>query len=106
MAKILKCRDVGMDCDVEIRATTEEEMLLRAAEHAQTVHGRQDDPARRRRQTPSWERIVAPTIWGARGRLSRRWRSLPMTPACDDPLSPPFTSELPRHAHVLGGPSC
>jgi hypothetical protein len=28
-----------------------------------------------------------------------------MTPACDDSLAPPFTSELPCHAHVLGGPS-
>lgn len=42
MAKILKCRDVGMDCDVEVHTTTEDEVLLRAAEHAQTVHGMQE----------------------------------------------------------------
>jgi hypothetical protein len=28
-----------------------------------------------------------------------------MTPACDDSLSPPFTAELPRHAHFFGRPS-
>ena len=38
VAKVLKCRDVGMDCDFEVRAGTEEEILKKAAEHAQTVH--------------------------------------------------------------------
>jgi hypothetical protein len=28
-----------------------------------------------------------------------------MTPAYDDSLSPPFTSELPPHAHFVGRPS-
>lgn len=105
MAKILRCRDVGRDRDLEVRAATEEEMLQRAAEHTQTAHGMQDDPTGRRRQTPSCERRAAPTIWCARSRLGRRCRGLPMTPACDDSFSPPFTSKLPRHAHVLGGPS-
>jgi hypothetical protein len=27
-----------------------------------------------------------------------------MTPVCDDPLSPPFTFDLPRHAHFLVRP--
>jgi predicted small metal-binding protein len=39
MAKVLRCRDVGMDCDGVIRAETEEEILKKAAEHVQTVHG-------------------------------------------------------------------
>ena len=38
MAKVLHCRDVGFDCDGVIRAETEEEILKKAAEHAQTVH--------------------------------------------------------------------
>ncbi len=38
MAKVLRCRDVGFDCDGVIRAETEEEILKKAAEHAQTVH--------------------------------------------------------------------
>jgi predicted small metal-binding protein len=38
VAKILRCRDVGMDCDFETRAATEEEILKKAAAHAQSVH--------------------------------------------------------------------
>jgi predicted small metal-binding protein len=44
MAKVLRCRDVGMDCDFEVRATTEEEILQKAAEHAQTAHGMKEIP--------------------------------------------------------------
>jgi predicted small metal-binding protein len=44
MAKVLRCRDVGMDCDFEVRATTEEEILRRAEEHAQTAHGMKEIP--------------------------------------------------------------
>jgi predicted small metal-binding protein len=39
MAKEIRCRDVGFDCDGVIRADSEEEALQMAAEHAQTVHG-------------------------------------------------------------------
>jgi len=42
MAKVLKCRDVGMDCNFEVRAKTEEEILKKAAEHAKTVHNMKD----------------------------------------------------------------
>lgn len=38
MAKVLRCRDVGMDCDFVARADTEEELLQKAAEHAATEH--------------------------------------------------------------------
>ena len=38
MAKVLRCRDVGLDCEGEIRADTEEELLEKAAEHARTTH--------------------------------------------------------------------
>ena len=38
MAKILKCKDVGMDCDFVARGETEEEVLKLAAAHAGTTH--------------------------------------------------------------------
>ena len=38
MAKVLRCRDVGLDCEGELRAETEEEILRQAAEHARTTH--------------------------------------------------------------------
>jgi predicted small metal-binding protein len=38
MAKVLRCRDVGLACDGEIRAKTEEEIMRQAAEHAQAKH--------------------------------------------------------------------
>ncbi len=39
MAKVVKCRDVGVDCDFEARGQTEQEVLRNAAEHARTAHG-------------------------------------------------------------------
>jgi predicted small metal-binding protein len=44
MAKVLRCRDVGMDCDFEARAETEEELLQKAAEHAEAVHNLKEIP--------------------------------------------------------------
>jgi predicted small metal-binding protein len=38
MVKMLRCRDVGVDCDGVIRAETEEELMRKVAEHAKTVH--------------------------------------------------------------------
>ncbi len=39
MAKVLRCRDLGMNCPKEIRAETEAELLKLAAEHAEKDHG-------------------------------------------------------------------
>jgi predicted small metal-binding protein len=39
MAKILRCRDVGFDCEVEVKAETEAEILEIAAKHAVQDHG-------------------------------------------------------------------
>ena len=44
MAKILRCKDVGMDCDFVARAETEEEILKKAAEHAETTHNMKEIP--------------------------------------------------------------
>ena len=39
MEKVIRCRDVGFDCDGVIKAKTEDEALKLAAEHAMKVHG-------------------------------------------------------------------
>jgi predicted small metal-binding protein len=39
MEKVIRCRDVGFDCNGEIKAKTETEALALAAEHAKAVHG-------------------------------------------------------------------
>ncbi len=39
MSKILKCREIGVDCDFEARGATEEDILKQAAEHAKKDHG-------------------------------------------------------------------
>jgi predicted small metal-binding protein len=39
VGKVLRCRDVGMNCSKEIRAATEEELLKLAREHAEKDHG-------------------------------------------------------------------
>jgi predicted small metal-binding protein len=44
MAKVLRCRDVGMDCDFVARAGSEEQILKKAAEHAATAHGMKEIP--------------------------------------------------------------
>lgn len=42
MAKLLRCRDVGFDCDAEVRADNEDDLLRMVAEHAREVHGLED----------------------------------------------------------------
>ena len=36
--KTLRCRDAGFDCDAQIHASTEAEVLTQAAAHAANVH--------------------------------------------------------------------
>jgi predicted small metal-binding protein len=38
MSKVLRCREVGMDCDFEARGETEAQVLQKAAEHAKSDH--------------------------------------------------------------------
>jgi predicted small metal-binding protein len=42
--KRLHCRDAGFDCNHEIQAETDEEILQQAAKHVQSVHGLQVTP--------------------------------------------------------------
>lgn len=39
MTKVMKCRDVGVDCDFEARGETDQEILRQCAEHARSAHG-------------------------------------------------------------------
>jgi predicted small metal-binding protein len=39
MTKVLRCKDIGIDCDFVARGKTEEEVLKKAAEHARKDHG-------------------------------------------------------------------
>ena len=38
MAKVLRCKDVGVNCDFAARGKTVEEVLKKASEHAQKDH--------------------------------------------------------------------
>jgi predicted small metal-binding protein len=41
MAKVVRCRDVGFNCEGVVRAETEEEVLKQVAAHAKAVHNLQ-----------------------------------------------------------------
>ena len=45
MAKVVTCRDVGVDCDFVARGQTEQEVLKKCAEHARSKHGMTELPA-------------------------------------------------------------
>ncbi len=38
MARFLRCRDIGMDCDFEAQADTEPQILEKVLGHLQTTH--------------------------------------------------------------------
>lgn len=44
MAKILSCRDVGVDCDFVARGETEEEIFRQCAKHGKEAHGMEEIP--------------------------------------------------------------
>ena len=44
MAIILRCRNVGPDCDADMRGDTEDEILEQAGAHAQADHGLEVTP--------------------------------------------------------------
>jgi predicted small metal-binding protein len=39
MRKIMRCRDVGMDCDFQAHGKTDDEVVRNAAQHASDKHG-------------------------------------------------------------------
>ena len=42
MSKIVRCSELGVDCDFEARGATEEEVLQKCSEHGRTAHGIQE----------------------------------------------------------------
>ena len=44
MAKVLRCSDIGAQCNWIGRAETEEELFKMASEHAAAVHGMKEIP--------------------------------------------------------------
>jgi predicted small metal-binding protein len=44
MAKIIRCRDAGVDCDFVARGETEEELFRNALEHGRKFHGMKEIP--------------------------------------------------------------
>jgi len=43
MARELRCRDVGPDCDAVVVAERDEDVLVQVADHAKQVHGMTDE---------------------------------------------------------------
>jgi len=44
MAKVISCRDVGVDCDFQVRAETTDELIKKLSAHAATDHGMKEIP--------------------------------------------------------------
>lgn len=44
MAKELRCRDLGMNCDFVTKANSEDEIMQKAAVHARSAHQINDMP--------------------------------------------------------------
>ena len=38
MGKVLRCKDVGVDCDFEVKGQSVDEIMKKAAEHAKGCH--------------------------------------------------------------------
>jgi len=50
MEKLLRCRDLGLDCDFEACGETPEEALKTAEDHARALHGLKDISEKDRRR--------------------------------------------------------
>lgn len=44
MSKVMKCREVGLDCDFVAQGDTEEQVMTKVAAHAKQDHGMQTIP--------------------------------------------------------------
>ena len=44
MSKVMKCREVGMDCDFVAHGESEDQIMAQAAEHARKDHGMESIP--------------------------------------------------------------
>ena len=50
MEKLLRCSDLGFDCDFEACEATEEEVFKTAVDHARTLHGLKDISTKKRKR--------------------------------------------------------
>jgi predicted small metal-binding protein len=53
MAKVISCRDVGVDCDFEARGETVEELLQKCGKHAKEAHGMDQIPPELAQKIPA-----------------------------------------------------
>jgi predicted small metal-binding protein len=62
MEKLLRCRDMGLDCDFEACGESAEEALKTAVDHAQAIHGLKDlsDKDRMRARTAVQDAFCVP----------------------------------------------
>jgi len=62
MKKLLRCRDLGLDCDFEACGETPEETLKTAVDHARSIHGLKDIPEKdlKRAQTAIQDAFCVP----------------------------------------------
>jgi predicted small metal-binding protein len=44
MAKMISCRDVGVDCDFQAKGETVDEVMQQCAAHAKSAHGFDEIP--------------------------------------------------------------
>jgi predicted small metal-binding protein len=44
MAKVISCRDVGVDCDFRARANSMDELMTMLSKHAKDAHGMNEIP--------------------------------------------------------------
>lgn len=44
MSKVVRCREVGVDCDFEARGESEQEVLQKCADHAKADHNMTEIP--------------------------------------------------------------
>jgi len=44
MSKVVRCKDVGVDCDFVARGKTEQEVLQQCATHGKAAHGMDEIP--------------------------------------------------------------
>ncbi len=58
MAKMISCRDVGVDCDWSVCAQSEAEVFQKAAEHARKDHNMSEIPKELRDKMRSYIREV------------------------------------------------
>ena len=70
--KVVRCREVGVDCDFEARGQNEDEVLRQCADHARSAHGMTEHPRNwRPKSVPRFTKSNTRPFRFSRGRRSR-----------------------------------